>query len=392
MSTLPDRADSPSDPDAKKRTRSTISRNILISVVSVLFAVLLGEIVLRSFFAGSITLFPRFHTRADYGEFVLRKTRPNTTFQHHSIDGTWTFTINAQGFRDSRNYPYEKPPGRLRILALGDSQTEGYEVRQEETWAAGLERYLAREGVDSEVFNMGISGFSTAEILAFLESEGVRYKPDVVVYGLFVNDFRDNVRVGLYRLEDGRAVPAKREFAPLGAISDFHNNIPPLRWLSQHSYFYSFVTNTTVNHLRRLGKRQAEAEAALEYAVPVGELNDVQEKLMLALVERMHNVCRANGVRLLIVDIPAISPRAPRGYRSSVPEKLVPALRKHSEAFFSADELLAEYREVAVFHAPHGHRHISALTHAQIAVALGKAIRPLAMARATAVEGVSPRP
>lgn len=352
---------------------------------------LLGEVVLRWFFEDSITLFPRFHTRADYGDFVLRKTRPNTTFQHHSIDGTWTFTINAQGFRDTRDYPYEKPPGRLRVLALGDSQTEGYEVRQEETWPAGLERYLRREGGDAEVFNMGISGFSTAEILAFLESEGLRYRPDVVVYGLFVNDFRDNVRVGLYQLENGRAVVAKREFTPLGAISDFHNDLAPLRWLSQHSYFYSFVVNTIVNQARGFGKRRAEEKAALEYAVPVGELTDVQEKLMVALVERMHDFCRANGIRLVIADIPAISD-SPRDYKSSVPASLIPVLRRYSDALLPADEMLSEFREVAVFHAPHGHRHISALTHAQIAVSLGKAMRGLEATRAKAVEGASRQP
>ena len=60
----------------------------------------------------------------------------------------------------------------------------------------------------AEVLNTGVSGFSTAEELAYLENEGLRYSPDVIVVGFFANDYSDNARADLYRLVDGNLIVA----------------------------------------------------------------------------------------------------------------------------------------------------------------------------------------
>jgi lysophospholipase L1-like esterase len=303
---------------------------------------------------------------------VLRKTRPNTEFWHESVDGRWKFVINAQGFRDNRDYPYTKTAGRLRVITLGDSHTQGYEVNQHETYSAGLERYLRRRGLDSEVFNMGISGIGTAEILAFLESEGLRYRPDVVVYGLSSNDFRDNIRAGLYKLESGHLEVAKREHAPFAGISAVYYALPPLRWLSEHSYAYSITVNSLADALRRKSKRTDEENAALEYAMPVSQMTGVQRALMTALIARMHEVCRANGIRLVVADMPELV--ASRKFKNAVPDEMAPSLRQHADVYLTSQEILSEYDDITEFHVPHGHRHLSAFTHALYAAALGKTI------------------
>jgi hypothetical protein len=79
----------------------------------------------------------------------------------------------------------EKPSGVFRVIALGDSTTEGFEVAQNDTYTAVLERYLKKYGVNAEVFNTGTSGFGTAEELLYLENEGIKYNPDAVVLGFF---------------------------------------------------------------------------------------------------------------------------------------------------------------------------------------------------------------
>src|SRR5438874_1371459 len=103
------------------------------------------------------------------------------------------------------------PTGTLRVLSLGDSHTQGYEVRQEATFSAVLERYLRSHGVRAEVLNAGVSGYSTAEELAFLENEGYRYQPDVVVVAFYANDFEDNLKADLFGLDKGRLVEHKHE-------------------------------------------------------------------------------------------------------------------------------------------------------------------------------------
>jgi hypothetical protein len=79
----------------------------------------------------------------------------------------------------------EKPSGVFRVIALGDSTTEGFEVAQNDTYTAVLERYLKKYGVNAEVFNTRTSGFGTAEELLYLENEGIKYNPDAVVLGFF---------------------------------------------------------------------------------------------------------------------------------------------------------------------------------------------------------------
>src|SRR5204863_7405009 len=129
--------------------------------------------------------------------------------------------------------------GTLRVLALGDSHTQGYEARQDATFSAVLERYLRRHGVRAEVLNTGVSGFSTAEELAFLENEGYRYQPDVVVLAFYANDFEDNLKADLFALDKGDLVEHKHAHVPGVAIQNAIYSLPGARWLSENSYFYS---------------------------------------------------------------------------------------------------------------------------------------------------------
>ena len=139
---------------------------------------------------------------------------PNAQFTHTSVDGSWDYVINAQGFRDRVNYSYEKPAGTLRVLALGDSHTMGYEVRQDATFSEVVKRRLAAQWGAVEVLNTGVSGYGTAEELAFLENEGLRYDPDVVVLAFFRNDFEDNLKAGLFRLNGEQLIAVKKEHLP----------------------------------------------------------------------------------------------------------------------------------------------------------------------------------
>jgi acyl-CoA thioesterase-1 len=50
----------------------------------------------------------------------------------------------------------------LRLVALGDSLTHGYGLAQDEGFVPQLQRWLAGQGADVEVVNMGVSGDTTA--------------------------------------------------------------------------------------------------------------------------------------------------------------------------------------------------------------------------------------
>ena len=95
----------------------------LVLVVSLSVAGLLGEGVLRLTMKDRIVLFPRYHTDATYGEFQIRRFRPNSVFYHTSIDGRWRFSTNDKGFRNEKNFPYQAAtdPRDFVAPALTDS-------------------------------------------------------------------------------------------------------------------------------------------------------------------------------------------------------------------------------------------------------------------------------
>ncbi|MEZ4290376.1 MAG: hypothetical protein R3E53_07505 [Myxococcota bacterium] len=51
-----------------------------------------------------------------------------------------------------------------------------------------LEQELRRAGLQVEVLNAGVSGYSNAEALLYLERELLKYDPDLVLLSFFAND------------------------------------------------------------------------------------------------------------------------------------------------------------------------------------------------------------
>ena len=350
--------------------------NLLLVAVTfaVMFAV--GEGVVRMAFKRDTVLFPRYHTDYRYGDYTLRGIRPSSEFWHTSVDGSWRFVTNNRGLRDTRNFAYEKPAGTVRVLSLGDSHTQGYEVRQEATFSAVLERYLEAHSVKAQVLNAGVSGFSTAEELAYLVNEGYKYKPDAVVVGFYANDFEDNLKAGLFALDErGRVTEKARSHLPGVKAQNFIYAVPGVRWLSENSYFYSIAFNGVWAFFKARLEKQARFESAVGSAA---DSSKYEVDLAVALLERMGRFCKERDIRLIVVDIPAM----PARYRiePSIPEAMRNRLTSAGIEVIDSRELLGGLDGAAEFHVPHGHNHISELTHALIGAKLGERILPRAHA------------
>jgi lysophospholipase L1-like esterase len=363
-------------------------KNLALMLVSTLAALGFAEGVVRLLYGDRMVLFPRYHSKAVYGDYTLRRLRPNTEFWHTSVDGRWKFVINAQGFRDTRDFPYSKKPGRLRVLAIGDSETEGFEARQEFTYSAVVERWLRSRGVDAEAINAGVSGFGTAEAIAFLENEGVKYQPDVVIYGLVANDYLDNVRSGLFSLEHDTLVATNKVYAPAVAILDLINDIPAVRWLSEHSYLYSVLFNTVWDRYKALSMTQAEREARTEYAQPVTTPGDYETALMAALLARLGRFCHERGIFLILIGVPVPEGRDLGGFQSSILPSIRNVAHASADVLLFGDDMLRPYRGAARLYAAHGQRHISEFTHGVFGTHAGDAI--LNALRACRVSGRQP--
>ena len=115
-----------------------------------------------------------------------------------------SYRFNALGFRGP-DYAIPAPEGTFRILALGDSYTQGFGVHEEDTFAAQLESRLnAAAGMRGqplrfEVINSGVGGYSTEQERLSYESFSSAYEPQVVLLTMVFNDdlsFVDEVRLG----------------------------------------------------------------------------------------------------------------------------------------------------------------------------------------------------
>lgn len=341
-----------------------LAANLALAAASFAVAFLLGEAVVRVLYKEDSILFPRYHTDYHYGRYAIRGIRPNADFWHTSADGSWHFVTNSKGFRDTREFTYAKPAGTLRILVLGDSHTQGYEVRQDATYAAVAERFLTFRGTRSEAINAGVSGFSTAEALVFLENEGYKYHPDVVVLGFYANDFEDNLKAGLFALDGDKPAERKTAHLPGVSIQNAIYGLAPVRWLSENSYFYSVAFNTVWVQFKNMAAAHAK-EKAFDYAVATKTQSKYDVDLAAALVERMHAFCMRRGIRFIVVDIPQRN--APYKFEKSV-------LFKTDAELVDATRLLAPYAGAVEAHLEHGHNHISEFSHALIGAELGRRI------------------
>src|ERR1041385_2728762 len=95
--------------------------------------------------------------------------RPNSSEFLMGVD----VKINSLGQRN-QEISTNKPPGTFRIVALGDSTTEGWGVHFDETYTKLLEKYLNASPPSSrwknyEVINTGIGNYNSAMEVASLK-------------------------------------------------------------------------------------------------------------------------------------------------------------------------------------------------------------------------------
>jgi len=107
--------------------------------------------------------------------------------------------VNRRGLRGPA-VEDRKPPGVRRLLFLGDSVTFGFGVAEvDEVFPSRVGRSLEEAlGKNVEVVNAGVGGYSPWQELAFLEREGLRYAPDLVVIGFVLNDVTEKLALVRY--------------------------------------------------------------------------------------------------------------------------------------------------------------------------------------------------
>lgn len=127
-----------------------------------------------------------YHSPSGYGDLVP------------SQDGHWVIWFhrpyhvqtNSVGLRNTE----EPSDTAFRVLAIGDSQTFGPYLANDDTWPFWTENALRKHYGDADkiqVFNAGVSGYGIADELAYLKEKGLNFAPKLVLLAVFENDILD---------------------------------------------------------------------------------------------------------------------------------------------------------------------------------------------------------
>lgn len=175
----------PARADNGKRVVRAVMGRALLAAIGVLIAAGAAETALRLSHRSRSFARPD----ADIG-YVMTPgfARVLESIEHPA--GQVTLRANNLGLRRDSDTPVEKPAHTIRVLVLGDSQTEGI-VDNRDTYSTRLEGLLNRSrrgGRTVEVLNAAVSGYSPLLEYLWLRHRGMALRPDVIVMALYAGN------------------------------------------------------------------------------------------------------------------------------------------------------------------------------------------------------------
>lgn len=260
--------------------RKKIFQNVFLLFLTLIFMMVLGEIVLHLFFSEVIL--------KEYGGGPGHLKQSNEAIS------------NTLGYRDVQ-HQLEKKEDVTRILILGDSFTYGVGVEEfENIYGRQLQKKLDSLEKNPEMKNkmknkyeviiLASPGYSTIDELKVLHDLGMKFKPDVVILGYVINDAEGpNSRKGFEKLF-------------------FHHFIRPYglgRWLYQHSYFYYLLESRLKNIIRSLNlEKQNHADYVRHLYDPENPFREVHSRALSLLIQ----LAQKDGSEVIILNFPQLLP------------------------------------------------------------------------------------
>lgn len=379
----------------------------------ILLGALAGEVVAR---AVGFEFRPHMRNRVYFAEpdpLLGWRNRPGLAGPYGGDEFLTWVTINPDGQRGP-SHPFARVAGKRRIAVLGDSQTWGDGVADDETFIALL------DGGDTELLSFATPGWGTDQQLLVLDNQAARFRPDVVVLALFIgNDLNDNVNRGTFQypkpyftLEDGDRLVLRG--VPVPYSRAMHALIELYRGLMRHSALLNAIAEASRKDWGddEPGAREPQPSNALNNSIYVAEPSAYDRDRFAITSRLLREVVRhvraigAEPVLLIIPELWQIEVFNDRRRRAALGEigadfrrpQRVFAAAAREEGAVVVDALPALARATRRSQArggPHTYyrewRHLNAHGHAVIAELLGARLgvtdRPTRAASAGAAAG-----
>lgn len=207
------------------KKKKLVLANVLLVIVPVIACLIVAEVMLRATMKTELSIIN--------DERSLMYTHDDTLGWLPSKNSTGTFKglnevsvrHNSRGFRDEEHIPGEKN----RMMVLGDSFVWGYDVEEKDRFTEILNEKLE----NTQVFNLGVSGFGTDQEWLLLQKNYDFYQPDVVFLMFCTDNDRLDNRMNLryqyfykpYFVEEKGSLVAKGIPVPTG-YRQFVNKYP----------------------------------------------------------------------------------------------------------------------------------------------------------------------
>lgn len=276
------------------------AKNIIVNTVLIVASSLAGFLIMEFVIAFALPQ-PVIHATAPDIFFVrydpelgwANREGASGPYQPHPDFPAVMVQINGQGIR-GRPFPEQKPEGAKRIMILGDSNTFGYGVKEEDRFSDLLSNRLLHS---YESLNFGVFGYGTDQEALLFEKKGILYQPDIVVLGFSAGDLSDNmnsINVGynkpFFKIEGNRLVLHNTpvpEYSPY--MKSVSRRSPVKNFFYRHSHIYRLVLKRLVS-LNLYGKYS------------VSEMSeDEGMNVTLAIINATHTFCRSSGCRLVVL-------------------------------------------------------------------------------------------
>jgi hypothetical protein len=283
--------------------------SVALAAGSLVVLAMLLEVWLRLFWGG---YYEKFDPDRPFGEYAVHPVRGLALAPSYArFDWNREFQVwrrhNSLGFRGP-DIAIEKPPGRTRVLVLGDSMTYGVGVEYEETYSAVLESLDPR----LQVINTGVPGYCGEQELLLLEEFVGRLAPDVVLVAYFWNDLWGPIQGDFRHFEVRDGVLRKLDYEP---ITEQHPMFARLRekyedriegygFVTFQSHLYRFLSD----RFKLLGYAIRDLRGEAPEVERGGHIDLQQEaeawELSFALLRAQRDLARAHGAKFTVLVVP----------------------------------------------------------------------------------------
>ena len=206
------------------RPASIIIRNAFLVLGSMIFSLFIAELFLsisgtyetniEKAEGGYVSPFDILMTKNPYHVWPAHKAH-----WLHDLEFNYIRHVNSLGFSDPEWRSYKKPK-EIRILALGDSFTEGDGAPYDSSYVSLMRQILIKKSESFYIMNAGICGRDPFYSYVNLRDRLLVYKPDIVIQSIGTGDMNTDIliRGGMERFEKGGPLTPPW-WEPLYAIS-----------------------------------------------------------------------------------------------------------------------------------------------------------------------------